>query len=84
MIEPEVVRDPQSLLSPRELDVLALTARGLTNARAAAELDVTVHAIKFHLASIYRKLGVSNRTQAAAFFLEHRFGTQAPSTSGAG
>ena len=71
MIEPGIRRDAEAALSRRELDVLALTARGLTNATAAAELDVTVHAVKFHLASIYRKLGVSNRTQAAAFYYEY-------------
>ncbi|MEP6893357.1 MAG: helix-turn-helix transcriptional regulator [Gaiellaceae bacterium] len=57
------------LLSPGELRVLELAAQGMTNARAAAHLGVTVHAIKFHLVSIYRKLGVSNRTAAAAMFL---------------
>jgi DNA-binding CsgD family transcriptional regulator len=32
-------------------------------------LNVTVHAVKFHLGSIFRKLGVSNRTEAAVAFL---------------
>jgi DNA-binding CsgD family transcriptional regulator len=59
-------------LSPRELAVLELTARGMPNARMASELGVTVHAVKFHLASIYRKLGVENRTEAAAAYLAGR------------
>jgi DNA-binding CsgD family transcriptional regulator len=64
-------RNLQSL-SPRERAVLELTARGMANAKMATELGVTVHAVKFHLASIYRKLGVENRTEAAAAFLESR------------
>ena len=56
-------------LTPREQQVLELLSRGLTNMAMADQLDVTVHSIKFHLASIYRKLGVSNRTQAAAAYL---------------
>jgi DNA-binding CsgD family transcriptional regulator len=59
----------ESVLSPRERDVLVLTARGMTNAQIARDLDVTVHAVKFHLASIYRKLGVANRTEATVAFL---------------
>ncbi len=62
-------QDISALLSPSELRVLELAAQGLTNARVAARLGVTVHTIKFHLVSIYRKLGVTNRTQAATIFL---------------
>jgi two-component system NarL family response regulator len=51
-------------LSRRENEVLEIIARGKTNRDVATELGVTVHAVKFHLASIYRKLGVSNRTEA--------------------
>lgn len=58
-----------STLSPRELEVLVMMSRGLTNAEIAAELGKTVHAVKFHLASIFRKLGVANRTEAAVAFL---------------
>ena len=45
------------------------TSQGMTNAQIALELGVTTHAVKFHLASIYRKLGVSNRTEATAQFV---------------
>ena len=41
-----------------------MTARGLTNRQIAEGLAVTIHAVKFHLATIYRKLDVSNRTEA--------------------
>jgi DNA-binding CsgD family transcriptional regulator len=44
-------------------------AQGLTNAQVAANLGITTHAVKFHLASVFRKLGVHNRTQAASVYL---------------
>jgi LuxR family maltose regulon positive regulatory protein len=56
-------------LSRRELEVLEMAAQGLTNLQMANRLELTVHAVKFHLASIYRKLGVSNRTEAAVTYL---------------
>jgi DNA-binding CsgD family transcriptional regulator len=62
MLEP--MDDPRALLSRREAEVLDLAALGLTNQQIAARLKVTVHAVKFHLAGVYRKLGVANRTEA--------------------
>ena len=56
-------------LSPREIEVLEMTSLGFTNTQIAGRLDVTVHAVKFHLGSIYRKLGVANRTEAAVAYL---------------
>ena len=56
-------------LTPRELEVLRLISFGLTNAEAARRLQVSVHAIKFHLAAVYRRLGVANRTEAAVAYL---------------
>lgn len=54
--------------------MLAVAALGLTNREAAVRLGVSVHAVKFHLAAIYRKLGVVNRTQAVALFVSSRPG----------
>ena len=45
-----------------------MIANGLSNARTASKLGVTTHAVKFHLASIYRKLAVANRTEATAVY----------------
>lgn len=56
-------------LTPRELEVLQMIAFGMTNAEAARRLHLSVHAIKFHLAAIYRRLGVNNRTEAAVTYL---------------
>ncbi len=58
-------------LTRRETEVLELISQGLSNGDVARRLEVTVHAVKFHLASIYRKLGVANRTEAAGFFFQH-------------
>ena len=62
------------MLSPREREVLGMTSQGLTNREVAAQLHVSVHAVKFHLASSFRKLGVTNRTEAAVAFLRSQAG----------
>ena len=59
-----------SPLTRREAEVLERTSRGETNAQIAFGLGITVHAVKFHLASIFRKLGVHNRTEAAVAYLQ--------------
>ena len=51
---------------------MELTSLGMTNTRIAEQLTVSVAAIKFHLTSIYRKLGVGNRTEAAVAYLDLR------------
>ncbi len=61
---------PSAPLSRRESEVLEMLALGLTNRQMAARLHVTVHAVKFHLAAIYRKLGVANRTEAVVRHLD--------------
>jgi DNA-binding NarL/FixJ family response regulator len=57
-------------LSPRELEVLEAVATGLSNRKVAATLWVSEPTVKFHLTNIYRKLGVTNRTQAARWLLD--------------
>ncbi len=52
-------------LSEREQEVLALMALGLSNREIAHELYLSVDTIKTHVRSVFNKLGVSNRTQAA-------------------
>lgn len=51
-------------LTPRELEVLRVLARGSTNAQIARELNVTEDTVKFHVHNIFRKLAVVSRTEA--------------------
>lgn len=54
-------------LTERELTILRLVAKGLSNMDIAGQLYVTEQTVKFHLSNIYRKLGVANRTEATRF-----------------
>jgi len=59
-------------LSPRELDVVKLAARGLTNAEIATQLFISVGTVKTHLGSVQSKLGARNRVEIAAWAWERR------------
>ncbi|MCS7350073.1 response regulator transcription factor [Thermoflexus sp.] len=51
-------------LTPREIEVLRLLADGLANKEIAARMGISEHTVKFHVSSIYRKLGAANRAEA--------------------
>ena len=59
--------DERAGLTERELEVLEAVARGLANQAISSELWITEQTVKFHLTNIYRKLGVSSRTEAARY-----------------
>jgi len=63
-------RTPREPLTPRELDVVRLVARGLTNAEVAGELFVSLGTVKAHLGSVQAKLGARNRVEVAAWAWE--------------
>lgn len=56
--------EPIEALTDRELEVLNLLAEGLANKQIAAELSISEHTVKFHVSSIYGKLGATNRAEA--------------------
>ncbi|MBC7227641.1 MAG: response regulator transcription factor [Thermoflexales bacterium] len=62
--KPATAADQVEPLTPRELDVLRLAARGLTNRAIGYELGISHRTVQGYLASIYGKLGVSSRTEA--------------------
>ncbi|MFC5835065.1 response regulator [Nonomuraea insulae] len=64
------VRAPADQLSARELEVLALIARGSTNREAASRLFISEATVKSHLLHIYAKLGVNDRAAAVAVAFE--------------
>jgi DNA-binding NarL/FixJ family response regulator len=60
-------------LSPRELEVLRLIARGMENAEIAATLNISARTAKNHVSSILTKLGLTNRIQAAIYAVRMGF-----------
>jgi two-component system, NarL family, response regulator YdfI len=53
-----------SILSPREIEILRMIAEGLGNKEIAAKLSISDHTVKFHVSSIFAKLGAANRAEA--------------------
>jgi DNA-binding NarL/FixJ family response regulator len=78
---PEEAADPDAVasdypgralgLSPREAEVLALIAKGLSNQEMAQVLYLSVNSIKTYVRMAYRKIGVSRRSQAVVWALQH-------------
>lgn len=68
-VEPEPIRR-QFLLTPRELDVLALLVEGLSNKDIARRLGMSEHGVKRHVGAVLAKLNCPNRTVAVAFVLQ--------------
>jgi transcriptional regulator EpsA len=70
---PKLSREPDAKcgeLSPREQEILGWLCRGTTNVDIGAALAISPHTVKNHLQRIFRKIGVHNRTQAAARYNE--------------
>lgn len=59
------VPEGAELLTPRESEVLTLVAQGLRNSEVAEQLHLTAHTVAGYIKSIYAKLGISNRAEAA-------------------
>ncbi len=59
------------VLSPREIEVLNLVARGYPNKAIALELGISEHTVKFHVGSVLGKLGAASRSEAVAIAMRH-------------
>ena len=62
----------QSQLSDRELDVLRLIAKGLSNKEIASRIGVVEGTVKAHVTNIFQKLGAADRTQAITIAMQRR------------
>jgi DNA-binding NarL/FixJ family response regulator len=70
-------RIPPGGLSAKEVAVLAELCHGHTNKQIAATLWLSEQTVKFHLRNVYRKLGISSRTEALRYAYEHDLATLA-------
>lgn len=57
---------PSPALTPREIEVLTALADGLANKAVARRLGISPHTVKFHIESLFRKLGAATRAEAVA------------------
>lgn len=64
--------DPSTILSPRELDILDLLAQGFTNPEIAHSLFISSHTVRNHVARLFKKLGVTSRTEIANLSYRYR------------
>ena len=69
--EPAAVEELSEPLTARESEVLGLLGGGLSNKMIARELHISEHTVKFHISSLYSKLGVSNRAEAVSQGARH-------------
>ncbi len=58
--------DSIQTLTPREIEILQMLTRGLSNKAIAQQLHISDHTVKFHVSSIFQKLNISTRTEAVA------------------
>ena len=71
----QIAADPRPLgsdLTPREREILALLAKGMTNHEIAQRMSISEATVRFHVGNILGKLEVGNRTEAAQVAFKHR------------
>ncbi len=60
-------------LTPREIDVLSLITQGLSNQEIAEQSYLSINSVKTYIRSAYRRIGVTSRSQAVVWCLQHGF-----------
>ena len=75
LLQDRVAGSPLDGLSEREREVLGMVARGLPNKLIARELGISEKTVKTHLTSVFRTIGVTDRTQAALWAERHGLGS---------
>jgi methanogenic corrinoid protein MtbC1/DNA-binding CsgD family transcriptional regulator len=69
----DLSREPQ--FSVREVEVLALVCRGMSNSEIAAELYLSINSIKTYIRTAYRKIGLDRRSKVIVWALDHGYST---------
>lgn len=67
----DVMQDKINILTKREIEVLKMIAQGSFNREIADTLNISERTVKNHVSNIFRKIGVSDRTQAAVFAIKN-------------
>ena len=71
MVNRDIEKDKITLLTNRELEVLAQVANGMFNKEIATNLNISERTVKNHISNIFKKIDVSDRTQAAVFAIKN-------------
>lgn len=71
LAERDVLKEKVSDLTRRELEVLKMIASGVFNKEIASTLNISERTVKNHVSNIFKKIGVSDRTQAAVFAIKN-------------
>ena len=80
-VRQSVESSPLAQLSPRQREVLELLALGMDNDQIATRLYISRNTVKFHVRTIYRRLGVHNRVEAARVLAGAGNGSRAASAA---
>ena len=72
MLERDIEKEKINLLTRRELEVLKLLSVGLYNKEIGKKLDISERTVKNHISSIFKKIDVTDRTQAAVFSIRNK------------
>ena len=71
LINRDVDQDKLQTLTKRELEILTQVAGGMFNKEIAVNLNISERTVKNHISNIFRKIDVSDRTQAAVFAIRN-------------